>query len=135
MQQTLNPERFVRLLTRLTSTDLEALAVSIKTNRDPEDDLDWWQATLALERSLRRNHRLRQAATAAGTAVLAVLAAATRAGWAPDDPDVTLVATAAGETARALVAGDPDLCVFLRSWRPVEGIAGSAPCCPPPRAA
>jgi hypothetical protein len=134
-QHSIDPETYIRVLTRLTGADLNSLVIAIERRRGIDDDMAWWHATMALERGLRRTHRLRRAATAARIASEAVFAAARRARRQPDDPDILVVARAASEVARALVAGDADLRVFLRSWEAVRALSASAPRCPPPAAA
>jgi hypothetical protein len=87
---------------------IELQAFGLETQRtSPDDDVAWWEATMALNRALRRRGSGQQAAMAAHLASQAVLAAATRTGLALG-PDVTAVARSAGEVARVLVAGDLD---------------------------
>jgi hypothetical protein len=96
---------FVGRLRGLTAEELMAIA------RDAEDgratvagDLEWWRATLSVSRDLRRLKRSRRAALASAQASEAVLAAP----GAADAPrgQVVQAARAAGEFARALVAGN-----------------------------
>jgi hypothetical protein len=85
---------------------IELQAAGLETQRtSPDDDVAWWEATMALNRALRRRGSGHQAAMAAHLASQAVLAAATRTGLALR-PDVTAVARSAGEVARVLTAGD-----------------------------
>ncbi|MDQ3946921.1 MAG: hypothetical protein M3357_17555 [Actinomycetota bacterium] len=85
---------------------IELHAAGLKARRDsPDDDVAWWEATMALNRTLRRRGTGSRAAMAAHLASQAVLAAATRTGLALS-PDITAVARSAGEVARMLAAGD-----------------------------
>ncbi len=98
--------RFAQSLLHLSRTGIEGQAAGLRARRTaPDDDVAWWQATMALNRALRRGGRGHQAAVAAHLASQAVLAAATRTGLTLG-PDVTAVARSAGEVARVLVAGD-----------------------------
>ncbi len=98
--------RFAQSLLHLSRTGIERQAAGLRARRtSPDDDVAWWEATMALNRALRRRGRGHQAAMAAHLASQAVLAAATRTGLTLG-PDVTAVARSAGEVARVLVAGD-----------------------------
>lgn len=98
--------RFAQSLLHLSRSRIEFQAAGLKARRtSPDDDVAWWEATMALNRALRQRGIGHEAATAAHLASQAVLAAATRAGLALS-PDVTAVARSAGEVARVLVAGD-----------------------------
>jgi len=66
------------------------------------DDLAWWQSTIDIDRRLHNARLSRRAAVAARAARDAVLAAS---GADPDDAEVAAVCRAAGDAARALVAG------------------------------
>jgi len=126
----MRPEEFVDTLSRLSARDITRLAKSLRARRDLTDDLGWWQATVALECSLRRHHRVAASSAAARRACQAVLSAAGRAGVAPDSALALEVARAAGEVARALVAEDADAdpCYFFRGWEGVLVLPAWTPC-------
>jgi hypothetical protein len=69
-------------------------------------EVDWWQATIGIDRALRHTGRSRQAAAAAYAASSAVWVAARRQGAKRSDPDVVLLARAAADAGRGLVVGD-----------------------------
>lgn len=95
------------VLRQLSVAEIRAIAESIRAGcASGEDDAAWWDATLAVERALRRAGRNRQASLAAFVAARAVEAAARDAGILGEDPDVREVARAASMIARALVAGE-----------------------------
>ena len=98
--------RFAQSLLHLTRSRIELQVAGLKARRaSPDDDVAWWEATMALNRALRRRGTGHEAAMAAHLASQAVLDAATRTGLALS-PDVTAVARSAGEVARALIVGD-----------------------------
>ena len=98
--------RFAQSLRHLSRSRIEFQAARLKARRaSPDDDVAWWEATMALNRALRRRGIGHEAAVGAHLASQAVLAAATRTGLALS-PDVTAVARSAGEAARVLAAGD-----------------------------
>src|SRR5687768_12298391 len=68
-------------------------------------EVEWWRATAIVSRDLRRRRRSRRAAVASLRASEAVRAAPGASGAA--NGDVLHAARAAGEVARALVAGGP----------------------------
>ena len=104
--QGINAVRFAQSLLQMSRPRIELQAAGLKTRRtSPDDDVAWWEATMALNRALRGRGTGHEAAMAAHLASQAVLAAATRTGLALS-PDVTAVARSAGEVARVLVAGD-----------------------------
>jgi hypothetical protein len=97
---------FAESLLHLSRPSLENHVAELHARRiSPDDDVAWWEATIALNRVLRRKGTGHQATMAAHLASQAVLAAATRTGLALS-PDVTAVARSAGEVARMLVAGE-----------------------------
>jgi len=104
---------FVTALHAMSGADLRAVAASLDAERLC-DEVDWWRATIAIDKLLRRTHCTRRAARAATDAAHAVQDAAGRAGIPLPDGDVTRVARAAAEVARGLAAGSPA--------RPVVGI-------------
>ncbi len=98
--------RFTQSLLHLNRARIELHAAGLNARRtSPDDDVAWWEATLALNRTLRHGGTGPQAAMAAHLAAQAVLAAATRTGLGLN-PDVAAVARSAGEAARVLAAGD-----------------------------
>lgn len=99
---------FVDRLGRLDGDGIEALAGSLRAAvASAEGEIQWWRATVSLDAALRRHHRTRDAGLAAHDAAAAVVAAAHDAGFDEDDwADVNVVARAAAEAARALVAAD-----------------------------
>jgi hypothetical protein len=83
------------------------------------DEVDWWRATIAIDKVLRHSGQRRHAAHAAGDAAHAVQTAARRAGIALPDDDVTRVARAAADVARGLAAGPaarPVVRLLLEHW-------------------
>jgi hypothetical protein len=72
----------------------------------PADEVASTRATLVIEQTLRRTHRLQSAAAAALVAATSVQDVAHRANVKLPDDDVTRVARAAAQLARGLVAGD-----------------------------
>lgn len=98
---------FTARVARLTAPEFAAVAAGLRAEHDTADnEVAWWRATLAVNASLRRNRRTRQAGLAAHQAANAVLDAARRCGVIDDDRDTVIaVARAASEVARALVAG------------------------------
>ena len=64
-------------LGRMTAFDIGAVAVALRRHHEsPADDVDWWEATIAIERVLKASHRTRLAAAAANGASRAVQHAA-----------------------------------------------------------
>jgi hypothetical protein len=114
--------QFVASLSRLSGDDLRAIAASLESDT-LTDEVDWWRATIAIDKLLRHVRHTRQAACAATDAVHAVRDAATRAGIALPDDDMTRVARAAADVARGLVAGlpaRPVVRLLLEHWAPVS---------------
>jgi hypothetical protein len=112
---------FVSRLRCLTNEELAAVVRGVGAQRATvADDLDVCRATVAVSVELRRRHHSRAAAIASLQACEAVLDAP-GATEVPHDP-VVHAARAAGDYARALVAGGPPhaLAVFGRGW---EGLA------------
>jgi len=92
---------------RLDAHSLRALADEVRGRQDTAaDEVSWWRATIELERTLRTRHVLVQAAMASHQAAAAVLARADELGIELPDADVTAVARAAAEAARAVVGED-----------------------------
>jgi hypothetical protein len=104
--QSIGVVRFIHSLLHLSRARIELQAAGLRAGRtSPDDDVAWWQATVALDRALHGRDPWHKAAMAAHLASQAVLAAAGRNGLAMG-PDVTAVARSAGEMARVLAAGD-----------------------------
>jgi hypothetical protein len=106
-------DAFVAALRAMTGDDLHRVSASLDAEQLC-DEVDWWRATIAIDKLLRRTQCTRRAAWAATDAAHAVQDAAGRAGIPLPDADVTRVARAAAEVARGLAAGSPA--------RPVVGI-------------
>jgi hypothetical protein len=107
--QGISAVRFAQSLLHMSRARIDLQAAALEAQRTaPGDDVAWWEATMALDRALRRRGTGHQAAMAARLASQAVLAAATRTGLALS-PDVTAVARSAGEVARVLTAADLDI--------------------------
>ena len=106
-------DQFLAAVETMNGSDLKAVALSVE-NDSVTDEVDWWRATIAIDKLLRRTHGSRRAARAATDAAKAVQEAAGRAGIPLPDDDVTRVARAAADVARGLAAGSPA--------RPVVGL-------------
>jgi hypothetical protein len=118
-------DEFVTALDTLTGSDLERIALSLELD-SLADEVDWWRATIAIDRAIRRARCSRQAARAAVRAVEAVQARATCAGRALPHNTVKRVARAAAEVARGLVVGPPTAPVvrlLLEPFSPVVAVA------------
>jgi hypothetical protein len=100
------PARFTETLETMTGGDLRRVAASLDSDLIC-DEVDWWRATIAIDKALRHQHCTRRAARAATDAAHAVQAAACRAGIVLPDAGITRVARAAAEVARGLAAGPP----------------------------
>jgi len=117
---------FVRSLRGLSGPELHQIAQSLGSDL-LTDEVDWWRATIAIDKVLRHACRTRIAAGAATDAAHAVQDAATRAGIPLPDDEVTLVARAAADVARGLAAGPgarPVVALLLEHWPPVTVTAG-----------
>jgi hypothetical protein len=96
---------FVRALEHLTLDDIRALAVDIDAmTATPAEEIDVAKAFLHIEATLRRVHRVRDAAVAGHRASQAVVLAAGRDGAELPDATVTRVARWAATVARGIVA-------------------------------
>ena len=101
---------FVRALEALALDDLRALALDIDAmTATTAEEIDVTKAFLHIEASLRRAHRLRDAALAGHRASQAVIHAAERAGCELPDTAVTRVARWAATVARGIVADEVDM--------------------------
>ncbi|HTN79474.1 MAG TPA: hypothetical protein VMK16_07365 [Acidimicrobiales bacterium] len=112
--------RFAECIERLTSEEIDAIAVAHRSLADSvSDEVEQWQVLLAVDRSLRAAHRSREAGLAAATARRLVVQAAERGERALPDGEVTEVARFAGDIARSLVAEslvDECLCQVIDRW-------------------
>jgi hypothetical protein len=102
----MHPSEFNEQLRALSGEAISALAEALRREIETaEGEVAWWRATIAISAALKRQHRSREAGLAAHTASVALVDAATRAGLLDHArDDVTIVARAASEVARALVA-------------------------------
>ena len=121
---------FVDRLEALTGDDIADVAAELRRELATADgELCWWRATIAVGANLKRHHRSRDAGLAAHRSSTAVLRAADKADMRVSKDDVTLVARAASEVARVLVADEqhdvPQLLigVLLAPWRTVVAVA------------
>jgi hypothetical protein len=114
-------DEFVTALDTLTAADLHRIADALEME-SLADEVDWWRATIAIDRAIRHARCTRQAARAAAQVVGLVQASALRAGYHLPDDDVTRVARAAAEVARGLAAGpstQPIVRLLLEPWSTV----------------
>jgi hypothetical protein len=99
------PDEFTERVSDLSGHAIVALASTLRHEMESVDgEVSWWRATVAIGATLRRHHRSREAGLAAHRASRAVLEAAQRSSVPVSREDTTLVARAASEVARALVA-------------------------------
>lgn len=100
-------EVFGLALTRLSFEDVRGIALDLHAARlSTADEIANTRATLIIEQTLRRTHRLHDAAAAALTAATTVQTIAHDAHVDLPDDDVTCVARAAAQLARGMVVGD-----------------------------
>lgn len=122
---------FSDVLEHLGGDDIARVAAELRSDlSSAEGEVAWWRATIAVSGLLRRTHRTREASMAAHRAACAVVGAARIAGMGDERRDeVTQVARAAAEVARALVAGDGAEVPaavgesLLHAWRPLVASA------------
>lgn|GEM_PF-2655212 len=120
----MEPDEFTQRLNDLSGHAIVELAAALRHELDSVDgEVAWWRATIAIGATLKHRHRTREAGLAAHRASTAVLDAATRSADDVPHEDATLVARAASEVARALVADrgaaipHPASAVVLGPWR------------------
>jgi hypothetical protein len=118
---------FGRALSGLTVDDIRSIAQDL-TAASPADEVAFTRAVLFIEQTLRRTHRLPNAATAALAAAAAVQNVALRGRVSLPDKDVTRVARAAAQLARGLVLGDTPgvehaVRCLARGWHRLPGCA------------
>jgi len=117
------PTEFAERLSELTGHEIASLAEVLRREVGTADgEVSWWRATVSVGANLKRHHRSREAGLAAHRASCAILHAADHAASPPSKEDVTMVARAASEVARVLVAAhDHDvpatsITVLLAPW-------------------
>ena len=113
---------FLDTLQQLSATDLHRLAESLQSD-SLTDEVDWWRATIAIDKVLRHTRRSREAARVASVAARAVQQVASAGGIPLPNDDVTRVARAAADVARGLAAGPaarPLVQLLLEHWAVVE---------------
>lgn len=120
----MDSSEFTHLLERLGPDDIASVAAGLRSElASAEGEVAWWRATVEVSGALRRVRRTREASLAAHRAASAVVVAARAAGIGEDQrDDVTQVARAAAEVARALVAGEAAAKSggpLLNAWQPV----------------
>jgi hypothetical protein len=119
---------FGRALGDLTIADIRSISADLSNAiSSPADEVASTRSVMIIEQSLRRTHRLHNAATAALATATAVQDVAHRADVRLPDDDVTRVARAAAQLARGLVTFDSPgvdeaLRTLGRGWHRV-------PCC------
>jgi hypothetical protein len=100
-------EVFGQALTGLSLDDIRSIAFDLHAARtSTADEVANTRAMLIIEQTLRRTHRLHDAASAAFAAATKVQEVAKRADLDLPDDDVTCVARAAAQLARGMVVGD-----------------------------
>ncbi len=98
---------FGRALSELSVADVRSISMDlVDACTTAADDIAGTRPILVIEQTLRRTHRLHDAASAALATATAVQDVAQRARISLPDDDVTRVARAAAQLARGLVAGD-----------------------------
>jgi hypothetical protein len=122
-------EIFGQALTKLSFDDVRSIASDLHAARiSTADEIASTRAMLIIEQTLRRTHRLHDAATAALAAATKVQAVAQEAQVDLPDDDVTCVARAAAQLARGMVVGDHPgvddaLHVLGRGWHRLPCLA------------
>jgi hypothetical protein len=98
---------FTARLNRLTAEEFTTIVAALRAEHETADsEVAWWRATLAVNATLRRQRRTREAGLAAHHASTAVIEAARCCGVLENDRDTAIaVARAASDVARAMVAG------------------------------
>jgi hypothetical protein len=126
----MEPSEFAERLSDLSGPDIATLASLLRHELETaEGEVSWWRATITIGANLKRHHRSREAGLAAHRASEAVLHAAEHTDTAVSKEDITVVARAASEVARVLVAQhDHDIpegtiAVLLAPWRPLVPVA------------
>lgn len=99
-------DEFVNRLQVLTAVEITAVAAALRAELGTADgELAWWQATIEVSEAIKRRRRTREAGLVAHRAATAVVDAARVAGIDDEQhrPDITAVARAAAEAARARI--------------------------------
>ena len=116
---------FSERLERLGGDEISRVAEVLRADlASTEGEVAWWRATITVSGLLRRTRRTREASLAAHRAASAVVVAARQAGLGDERrTEVSQVARAAAEVARALVAEVPEPAgaALLHAWEPVVG--------------
>lgn len=118
-------DEFTAALDSLTAADFHRVARALDLE-SLADEVDWWRATIAIDRAIRHARCTRDAARAAARAAESVQASATRVGFRLPDAEITRVARAAAEVARGLTAGPgaaPIVRLLLEPWSAVVAVA------------
>lgn len=113
--------RFLGSLSRLSGPDVEKVASALDSEA-LADEVDWWRATIAIDKVARRARRSREAGRWAREAARVVEVAAARSRAGLDEDEVRRVARAAADVARGLAAGPaarPVVGLLLECWAPV----------------
>ena len=106
MDPRLDVRAFCDHLTGMTADQLRDVARTIRSEFDSADgEVAWWRATVDIRCALRRQRRSRLASLAAHEATGAVRLSAERAGLEDRDA-ITLLARAASDVVRGMVAGE-----------------------------
>ncbi len=101
----MEPDEFLERLADLSGHAIVALATTLRHEMESVDgEIAWWRATVVIGATLKYHHRSREAGLAAHRASVAVVDAADRSTVPVSREDTTLVARAACEVARALIA-------------------------------
>jgi hypothetical protein len=120
---------FGTALTKLSFDDVRSIAEDLHAARESTaDEIANTRAMLIIEQTLRRTHRLHDAASAALDAATKVQAIAQHAQIDLPDDDVTCVARAAAQLARGMVVGEypgveDALHVLGRGWHRLPCLA------------
>lgn len=127
----MDASEFTHCLEDLSRAEFDQIAQDLRTDCASADgEVGWWRATVAIGCALRRRRRTREAGLAAHQASATVLQRAEGLSLLATEHDqVTLVARAAADVARGLVAGGEvadHLSRLLHPWRTVLGPALSA---------
>jgi uncharacterized glyoxalase superfamily metalloenzyme YdcJ len=98
---------FGQAVSELSVDDIRKISLDLSSAvSSTADEIATTRAVLMIEQTLRRTHRLHNAATAALAVATAVQDVAHKARVPLPDPDVTRVARAAAQLARGMVAFD-----------------------------
>jgi hypothetical protein len=120
---------FGQALVELSVDDLRSIALDLHAARaSTADEVEGTRAMLMIEQTLRRAHRLHDAAAAGLAAATKVQAVAQKAELDLPDDDITCVARAAALLARGMIVGDHPgiedaLHVLGRGWQRLPCLA------------